>query len=172
MAKAIKKKRTKAQTPNERIKGSRANPKGSASGSRGGVELSAKVIKALENMRDEHNDTFDLGVRMVNLGQLKAVYRRGAGAFSVSHRPGMTRNGWAMARVRAFLKLAGRDQRKKAYTGDLDLLATHPSPKIRSAQSSMLSAIHTLTSHHQKQHKRPVEERLRFERRSQSLSGV
>ena len=143
MVKSIKKKRTKAQTPakpNERIKGSRANPKGSASGSRGGVELSAKVIKALENMRDEHNDAFDLGVRMVNLGQLKAVYRRGAGAFSVSHRPNMSRNGWAMARVRAFLKLAGRDQRKKAYTGDLDLLPDgHPS-KPKDQKRSELNA--------------------------------
>ena len=34
---------------------------------------------------------------------LKAVYRRGAGAFSTSHRPNMTRQQWAMARVNSFL---------------------------------------------------------------------
>ena len=30
---------------------------------------------------------------------LKAVYRRGAGAYSTSHAPKMSRDGWAMARV-------------------------------------------------------------------------
>ena len=34
---------------------------------------------------------------------LKAVYRRGAGAYSTSHAPKMSRDGWAMARVNAFL---------------------------------------------------------------------
>ena len=35
--------------------------------------------------------------------QLKKVYRRGAGAFSQSHRPGQTRGSWAMARVNSVL---------------------------------------------------------------------
>ena len=130
MVKAIKK-RTKAQTPakpQERIRGSKANPEGSASGSRGGIEIGERAQKALENMRDSHNERYTNAQRQVNMGQLKAVYRRGAGAFSVSHRPGMTRNGWALARVRAFLKLVGKGERKKAYTGDLDLLPDgHPS---------------------------------------------
>ena len=59
---------------------------------------------------------------------LKAVYRRGAGAFSVSHRPNVSsREQWALARVKAFLKLVGTGERKKAYNTDLDLLPKgHP----------------------------------------------
>jgi len=67
------------------------------------------------------------GKRRVDIGTLKAVYRRGAGAFSTSHRPGMSRNQWSMGRVNAFLKLLKTGQRKKAYTTDLDLLPkSHP----------------------------------------------
>ena len=124
------KKRTKAQTPapkRDRIKGSAKNPKGSASGSRGGIEISDKAVKSLEKMRDQHNARFTKKSRRVDLGMLKAVFRRGAGAFSVSHRPNMNRTQWALARVRTFLKLVATGQRKRAYTGDLDLLPTgHP----------------------------------------------
>ena len=124
------KKRTKAQTPapkKDRIKGSKTNPKGSASGSRGGIKISDEAVKSLENMRDKHNARFTKSSRRVDLGKLKAVFRRGAGAFSTSHRPGMNRNQWAFARVRAFLKLVATGQRKKAYTTDLDLLPSgHP----------------------------------------------
>jgi hypothetical protein len=59
---------------------------------------------------------------------LKAVYRRGAGAFSSTHRPGMSRSGWGVARVNAFLKLvkSGRPSNPK-YKQDNDLLpAGHP----------------------------------------------
>jgi len=122
--------RTKAQTPapkKDRIKGSKKNPKGSASGSRGGIEIGESSIKALENMRDKHNDRYKAKSKKVDLGTLKAVFRRGAGAFSVSHRPGMNRNQWALARVRAFLKLVGKGERKESYTTDLDLLPKgHP----------------------------------------------
>ena len=53
---------------------------------------------------------------------LKAVYRRGAGAFSTSHRPGMSRQQWSMARVNAFLYLVrnGRPKDPK-YITDNDL---------------------------------------------------
>ena len=119
------KKRTKAQTPapkKDQIKGSSKNPTGSASGSRGGIEIGEASIKALETMRDEHNDKYNAKSKQVDLGTLKAVFRRGAGAFSVSHRPGMNRNQWALARVKTFLKLVGTGQRKESYTTDLDLL--------------------------------------------------
>lgn len=119
------KKRTQAQTPapkGDQKKGSSKNPKGSASGSRGGIEISAQSVKALENMRDNHNDRYKAKSKKIDLGTLKAVFRRGAGAFSVSHRPGMGRNQWALARVKAFLKLVGTGERKKAYNTDLDLL--------------------------------------------------
>ena len=124
------KKRTQAQTPapkKDRIKGSAKNPKGSASGARGGIKISDQAVKSLENMRDKHNDRYKAKSKQVDLGKLKAVFRRGAGAFSVSHRPGMNRTQWGLARVKAFLKLVGTGERKKAYTTDLDLLPKgHP----------------------------------------------
>lgn len=124
------KKRTQAQTPappKDRRTGSKVNPSGSASGARGGIKISTQSLKALENMRDKHNDRYKAKSKRVDLGTLKAVFRRGAGAFSVSHRPGMNRNQWAIARVKTFLKLVGTGERKKAYTTDLDLLPKgHP----------------------------------------------
>ena len=51
----------------------------------------------------------------VTQSQLKTVYRRGAGAFSQSHRPGMSRGGWAMARVNMFLKMKRGGKVKKSY---------------------------------------------------------
>lgn len=142
MVKAIKK-RTQAQTPskpNERRKGSKKNPKGSASGGRGGIEIGETAIKALEKKRDEHNGKYKKKSRQVDMGTLKAVFRRGAGAFSVSHRPGMTRNGWALARVNTFLKLVGTGQRKKAYNTDLDLLPKgHPQRTEAEAKSETLA---------------------------------
>jgi hypothetical protein len=149
MVKAIKK-RTQAQTPapaKDMIKGSKSNPEGSASGSRGGIEISEQATKALENMRDKHNAKFKAAKRTVDLGSLKAVYRRGAGAFSVSHRPGMTRNQWALARVRTFLKLVATGQRKKAYTGDLDLLPKGHPQRIESDKKAELLAVPDKYSH-------------------------
>jgi len=126
-----KKKRTQAQTPappKDRIKGSKKNPEGSASGSRGSIKISDKTEKALVNLRNKHNDKYKAPSKRVDLGMLKAVYRRGAGAFSVSHRPNVSsREQWALARVKAFLKLVGTGERKKAYNTDLDLLPKgHP----------------------------------------------
>jgi hypothetical protein len=123
------KKRTVSQTPapkKDRVKGSSKNKKGSASGSRK-VVFSKAVETSLKNKVATHNEKAREG-RRATLGMLKAVYRRGAGAYSVSHRPGMNRNGWAMARVNAFLKLlkSGKPA-NSAYKSDNDLLpAKHP----------------------------------------------
>lgn len=138
----LKSKRTKAQTPapkKDQIVGSKKNPKGSAGGSRGKIEVSQKIEKTLKNKKDEHNDKYKAKSKRVDLGMLKAVYRRGAGAFSVSHRPKVTsRDQWALARVNAFLKLVGTGERKKAYNTDLDLLPSgHP-------QKSDLSEVYSL----------------------------
>ena len=57
----VKKKRTSAQTPapkKDQVKGSKKNPKGAASGSRGGIKIPEKSLKALENYRDEHNEKY------------------------------------------------------------------------------------------------------------------
>lgn len=116
--------------PSERRQGSTRNPEGSAGGQRGGIKLSEANIKALERKRDEHNEKVgDAKTKRADLGALKAVFRRGAGAFSVSHRPSVSsRDQWAMARVNSFLKLlqSGRPSNPK-YTTDYDLLpAGHP----------------------------------------------
>ena len=121
--------RTISQTPapkKDQVKGSSKNKKGSASGTRK-IKFSDAVEKSLQNKVKEHNEKAKDG-RRATLGMLKAVYRRGAGAYSTSHRPGKTRNQWAMARVNAFLKLlkSGKPS-NPAYTTDNDLLpAKHP----------------------------------------------
>jgi hypothetical protein len=120
----------------DRIRGSKKNPKGSASGGKK-ITFSAKTTKALQNKVTEHNKKAKKG-RRATLGQLKAVYRRGAGAFSSSHRPGKTRDQWAMARVNAYLKLlrSGRPSNPN-YKQDNDLLPrAHP----RSSKSKTASA--------------------------------
>jgi hypothetical protein len=105
-----------AQTPSkpsEREKGSTKNEKGSAGGDGGKkITFSEKVVTALKNKVKEHNDK---NSKKVSLTQLKKIYRRGAGAFSSSHRPGKTRGQWAMARVNMFLKMVRGGKVKKSY---------------------------------------------------------
>jgi len=113
--------------PSERRRGSRKNPRGSAeSGS--SVAFSEAVTTSLKTKMENHNKKVDAGSKRATLAALKAVYRRGAGAFSTSHRPGMTRGQWAMARVNAYLYLLrnGRPSNPN-YTTDNDLLPKgHP----------------------------------------------
>ena len=72
---------------------------------------------------------------------MKAVYRRGAGAFSTSHRPDQNRNSWAMARVNAFLHLVKTGKPKNSkYTTDNDLL---PKMHPRSSEASNMSPLMT-----------------------------
>jgi len=104
-----------AQTPakpSERKKGSDKNEKGSAGKDGKKITFSEKVVTALKNKVKEHNEKHS---KKVTLSQLKKVYRRGAGAFSSSHRPNKTRGQWAMARVNMFLKMMRGGQVKKAY---------------------------------------------------------
>jgi Family of unknown function (DUF5824) len=108
--------KSSAQTPSkpsERRKGSSKNPAGSAgTKSDKAIEFSAKVVEALKTKVKEHNSKYS---KKVSLSQLKKVYRRGAGAFSSSHRPGKTRGQWAMARVNMFLKMMAGKPVKDAY---------------------------------------------------------
>lgn len=101
-----------AQTPakpEERKKGSSVNEPGSAAGA---ITFSEKVTISLKNKVKEHNEKSN---KKVTLGMLKKVYRRGAGAFSTSHRPGQTRGSWAMARVNMFLKMMRGGKVKDSY---------------------------------------------------------
>ena len=134
-----------ASTPapkKDRIKGSKTNPKGSAaSGKSKAIKFSDKTEASLKKKVQEHNEKAPKG-RKATLGMLKAVYRRGAGAFSTSHRPGKTRDQWAMARVNAYLKLlkSGKPSNPK-YKQDNDLLpAAHPRSTKKSASAMGLTA--------------------------------
>ena len=108
--------KSSAQTPakpSERKKGSSMNKPGSAgSKSDKAIEFSKKVIEALKNKVKEHNSK---NKKKVTLGQLKKVFRRGAGAFSSSHRPGQSRVSWAMARVNMFIKMVSGGKVKDSY---------------------------------------------------------
>lgn len=125
----------------DQIKGSSKNAKGSASSGKG-VEFTDSIISALEKKVKDHNEKAPNG-RKVTLAKLKAVYRRGAGAFSTSHRPDQNRNSWAMARVNAFLKLvkSGKPKNPK-YTTDNDLLPKmHPRHSEASNMSPLLLSL-------------------------------
>jgi HK97 family phage prohead protease len=118
--------------PSDQITGSDTNEPGSAKGKLGDIELSEATETALQTKSDDHNEEMQKEGRpswtRVRVDALRAVYRRGAGAYSVSHRPGTTREQWAMARVNAFLFLARTGAPENAaYVGDNDLLNSgHP----------------------------------------------
>lgn len=124
----------------DQIKGSDKNKKGSADTGKG-VDFTEAIISALEKKVKEHNEKAPAG-RKVTLAKLKAVYRRGAGAFSTSHRPDQNRNSWAMGRVNAFLHLvkSGKPSNPK-YTTDNDLLPKgHPRSSIKSSAAMTAAA--------------------------------
>ena len=98
--------------PSERKKGSSKNKPGSAGSGGGKITFSESIVKSLKEKVKEHNAKHS---KKVTVGQLKKVYRRGAGAFSSSHRPGMSRGGWAMARVNMFLKMKRGGKVKDSY---------------------------------------------------------
>ena len=121
----------------DQIKGSSKNKAGSAASGKG-VDFTDSIIKSLEKKVATHNEKAPNG-RKVTLAKLKAVYRRGAGAFSSSHRPDQNRNSWAMARGNAFLHLvkSGKPKNSK-YTTDNDLL---PKMHPRSSEASTMSPV-------------------------------
>lgn len=139
--------RSAAQTPApkaEQIKGSKKNPKGSASSesSAAKIKLSEKTIDVLKNKLNDFKEKYP-SKKNVSLGDLKAVYRRGSGAYSKSHRPTITggkpnsRAAWSFARVNKFLEKAAGKPVKKAYVQDDDLLENGGTIK----QDSLLKAV-------------------------------
>jgi hypothetical protein len=107
--------KSSAQTPakkSEKRKGSDKNKPGSAGEKGGKITFSEKVLESLKSKVKEHNAKYS---KKVTLSQLKKVYRRGAGAFSSSHRPGKSRGQWAMARVNTFLKMVKGGKVKDSY---------------------------------------------------------
>lgn len=121
-----------AQTPApkaDKIKGSKKNPKGSAASekSAASIKLSSGTIDTLKKKLDEFKEKYP-SKKNVSLNDLKAVYRRGSGAYSKSHRPTITggkpnsRAAWSFARVNKFLEKAAGKKVKAAYVQDDDLL--------------------------------------------------
>ena len=107
--------KSSAQTPakkSEQKKGSDKNKPGSAGEKGGKITFSDRVLESLKSKVKEHNSK---SKKKVTLSQLKKIYRRGAGAFSSSHRPGKSRGQWAMARVNMFLKMVRGGKVKDSY---------------------------------------------------------
>ena len=118
----------KSDTPNKNPKG-QGTAKGDASSSKG-AKVSKQDEATLQKKADEFNEKYKekLGYG-VTVGQLKAVFQRGLGAFNTSHSPTVkSASQWAFARTNAYLYLMknGRPQNAK-YTTDYDLLPKkHP----------------------------------------------
>jgi hypothetical protein len=114
----------------DQVKGSKKNPKGSASGKSGGISFSDSTEKAIRGRIDKHNEEVEgkASWRRLRMGTAKAVVRRGFGAYSTSHRPGVSRQAWGLARLRAFSYLLKNDRpQNPAYRSDNDLLPKeHP----------------------------------------------
>ena len=130
-----------AQTPapkKEQVYGSSKNPVGSAASktSASKIQLSESIVKTLEDKRNDFNDNHP--TKKVSLATLKAVMRRGMGAYSKSHRPTITggapnsRTAWGLARLSAFMRkksgsatangVVGTRRLKMSYKQDNDLL--------------------------------------------------
>lgn len=114
----------------DQVKGSKKNPQGSASGKKGGIEFSESTEKAIRGRIEKHNEDVSgmADWRKLKMGTAKAVVRRGFGAYSTSHRPGVSRQAWGLARLRAFSYLLKNDKpQNPAYRSDNDLLPKeHP----------------------------------------------
>ena len=95
------------------------------------AKISARVEKALKKKVEEHNEKHgDKKGKRVTLRMLKAVFRRGVGAYNTnpqSVRPSVkSSDQWAMARVNVFLK-AVRTNKFNSGKFDTDLLPKgHP----------------------------------------------
>jgi len=114
----------------DQITGSKKNPKGSASGKSGDITFSEATEKSIRTIVEEHNEEIKgmADWRKLRQPTAKAVVRRGFGAYSTSHRPGVSRQAWGLARLRAFSYLLKNDKpQNPAYRSDNDLLPEeHP----------------------------------------------
>ena len=96
----------------DRVKGSRVNKPGSASGS-GKIVFSDSTDKQIRTI---------ISNSPVDIRTARAVVRRGFGAYSTSHRPGVSRSAWGLARLKAFVRKAKGLPGNKKYVQDNDLL--------------------------------------------------
>jgi hypothetical protein len=153
--------KSSAQTPakpEDRLKGSPKNEPGSAGTKpdakekakmvlerkdekkvvKAAITFSDKVTKALKNKVEMHNNKHS---RKVTLSQLKKVYRRGAGAFSASSRPGKSRGQWAMARVNTFLRMMAGGKVKDSYRAADQDIAKASDNNVKTLSQRSLASI-------------------------------
>jgi hypothetical protein len=113
----------------DRVFGSSKNKPGSAASKASAkkITLSDEIVEALQKKVDEYKKQHTSS--KLSVTTLKAVMRRGMGAYSTSHRPTITggapnsRTAWGFARVNAFLKKKSGAKVKAAYVQDDDLMA-------------------------------------------------
>jgi len=96
----------------DRIKGSKKNKPGSAAGGQR-IDFSDKLNEAIKTIIKDSP---------VKLSTARAVVRRGFGAYSTSHRPGVSRTAWGLARLKQFVRKAKGLPVNKRYRQDDDLL--------------------------------------------------
>jgi hypothetical protein len=135
----------------DRIYGSDKNKFGSASSkaSAKGIELSESILATLIQKAKDYNESHPNS--KVSVATLKAVMRRGMGAYSTSHRPTISggapnsRQAWGFARVNKFLKKKAGQQVKAAYIQDDDLMADGGETK-KSKEAYTLVGVYTSTN--------------------------
>ena len=96
----------------DKVRGSRVNKPGSAAGS-GKIVFADSTNKAIRTIIKDSPVSLPTG---------RAVVRRGFGAYSTSHRPGVSRSAWGLARLKQFVRKAKGLPVKRAYVQDDDLL--------------------------------------------------
>lgn len=116
--------------PSQRIKGDDQPKDASAESVEKARKLKfdKKINDALRGKIIAYNSRCDNKYGKVDMGELKAVFQRGLGAYSSSHQPGVSRVAWGMARVRSYLNLRCKGKPVNPdYTQDNDLLPKrHP----------------------------------------------
>jgi hypothetical protein len=92
------------------------------------LDFDSSIQDALRGKILAYKNRCDNKYGKVDIGELYACYERGLAAYSSAHQPSVSRNAWAMARVRAYLNLrcTGEPTNPK-YKQDNDLLPPrHP----------------------------------------------
>jgi len=115
--------------PEDQIEGSDQNAPDSASEPDADIDLGESVESMISERMEEHNEKHgDDPAKKATEGQLKSVARRAMGAYSTSHREGVSRQAWASGRIDAYLHLlAEGEPESDDYVQDNDLLPPeHP----------------------------------------------
>ena len=108
--------KSSAQTPapkKDRVKGSKKNPKGSASKPNKQISFSPRTTAQIREI---------IKGTGIPMSVAKSVVRRGFGAYSSTHRPNISRQAWGLARLKTFVKKYQGGSVKKSYTQDDDLM--------------------------------------------------